>query len=104
MCWMIGSACMLWKVFNKLEYILYKDVGIHRFITLGNGDALKQKREKFKDRFGNVLGIHPLGCPTKRPKLLLSYVEFYPGEYDEKIKSQKIIPIEAKSWEEAEKR
>ncbi|MCY3998477.1 MAG: hypothetical protein OXC92_07370 [Flavobacteriaceae bacterium] len=44
-----------------------------------------------------------MGFPTQRSKLLLSYIELYPSQYNTSLKEQHIQPIQGKTWEESEK-
>ncbi len=102
-----------------------KDVGIQKLIALGGRvhkkdfydldmitdkislielmSGLEERLKKYPyPKYDSVLEKDLMGFPTQRSKLLLSYIELYPGIYDDQLKKQIIQPIQGKTWEEAE--
>ncbi|MCY4266994.1 MAG: nucleotidyl transferase AbiEii/AbiGii toxin family protein [Flavobacteriaceae bacterium] len=111
---------------NGIRCWSLKDVGIQKLIALGGRihkkdfydlDAITDKiplielmvglENRLKTypypEYDSVLEKDSMGFPTQRSKLLLSYIELYPGIYDDQLGKQVIEPIAGKTWEEAEK-
>ncbi|MCY4268181.1 MAG: nucleotidyl transferase AbiEii/AbiGii toxin family protein [Flavobacteriaceae bacterium] len=111
---------------NNISLLSLKDVGVQKLIALGGRvhkkdfydldhitdqiplmDLMAHLETKLKQypypQYDSIFEKNLLGYPTQRTKLLLSYIELYPGEYDHQLRQQTIQPIRGKTWEASEK-
>ncbi|MCY4161091.1 MAG: nucleotidyl transferase AbiEii/AbiGii toxin family protein [Flavobacteriaceae bacterium] len=114
------------EVRDGFRLLSLKDVGVLKLIALGGRvhkkdfydldhitdiiplvelmEGLEERLAKYPyPQYDSFLEMNSMGYPTKRSKLLLSYIELYPGAYDHMMKKQTIEQVDGKTWEESER-
>ena len=114
------------EVREGFRLLSLKDVGVLKLIALGGRvhkkdfydldhitdiiplvelmEGLEEPLAKYPyPQYDSFLEMNSMGYPTKRSKLLLSYIELYPGAYDHMMKKQTTEQVDGKTWEESER-